>query len=457
MLIQFSIENYLSFGERTTLSLIPAKSRKQKDHIIHCEKGKDVSVLPIAAFYGANASGKSNFVKAIQFFRSLVLGQIDTIKSIPLSRFKLNDTSVEQPARFEIAFKHAGVLYTYGTVLYSERVQEEWLFAYFNATERKIYERITDSTGKSQIAAGAVLTKSMVGKKKAVDLLASILAPRKLFLTECLERGGIGDILKPVLFWFENCLHILSPTAKCVSLPIKAEHDSNFLKFFNDFIVASDTGISAITSTKEPWDPDRHLKDLPDDFRRTLLDDIDRLQTASEKKDALLTVYLPNKFFNVLVDKNGKVFYIRLTIQHKNIQGTDVPFEIFEESDGTQKLMHLTPLLHNALEHEHVYILDELDCNLHSLLSIAFIKLFLNGVITKKSTSQFIFTTHDTNLLDADLLRRDEIHFVEKDMNGCSHITSLSDYRISDGLRIGKGYLYGRFGAIPYLKKLQKF
>ena len=82
---------------------------------------------------------------------------------------------------------------------------------------------------------------------------------------------------------------------------------------------------------------------------------------------------------------------------------------------------------------------------------------FLKGVITKKSTSQFIFTTHDTNLLDADLLRRDEIHFVEKDMNGCSHITSLSDYRISDGLRIGKGYLYGRFGAIPYLKKLQKF
>lgn len=90
MLVQFSVENYLSFGEETTLSMLPAKSRKQKDHIIHCTKGKSVSVLPLAAFYGANASGKSNFVKAVDFFRTLILGEIDTIKSIPVSLFKLN-------------------------------------------------------------------------------------------------------------------------------------------------------------------------------------------------------------------------------------------------------------------------------------------------------------------------------------------------------------------------------
>ena len=119
--------------------------------------------------------------------------------------------------------------------------------------------------------------------------------------------------------------------------------------------------------------------------------------------------------------------------------------------------MHLTPMLLNALQQEQVYVLDELDCNLHSLLSIAFLRVFLNGITKNGARSQFIFTTHDTTLLDSDLLRRDEILFVEKDKTGCSHITSLADYKVSDGLRIGNGYLYGRFGAIPYLKKMGNF
>ena len=114
-------------------------------------------------------------------------------------------------------------------------------------------------------------------------------------------------------------------------------------------------------------------------------------------------------------------------------------------------------MLLNALQQEQVYVLDELDCNLHSLLSIAFLRVFLNGITKNGARSQFIFTTHDTTLLDSDLLRRDEILFVEKDKTGCSHITSLADYKVSDGLRIGNGYLYGRFGAIPYLKKMGNF
>lgn len=457
MLVQFSVENYLSFGEETILSMLPAKSRKQKDHIIHCPKGKSVSVLPLAAFYGANASGKSNFVKAIDFFRSLLLGEIDTIKSIPVSLFKLKEENTVKPARFEIVFKHEGILYTYGANLSPKQVREEWLFARFSSFEKKIFERVTDEDGKTKVEAGPILAQSIEGKQKAVDLMASILAPRKLFLTECLERGGVSALLKPVLFWFENCLHILSPMAKCSTLPIRAEQDGKFLEFFNSFILASDTGISAIKSRKEKFDADKHLKDVPENFKRRLLSDIDKIKALQSEKNALLAVYLPSNYFNILIDKKGDVFYIQLSIQHKNDKGKDVPFEFFEESDGTQKLMHLTPMLLNALQQEQVYVLDELDCNLHSLLSIAFLRVFLNGITKNGARSQFIFTTHDTTLLDSDLLRRDEILFVEKDKTGCSHITSLADYKVSDGLRIGNGYLYGRFGAIPYLKKMGNF
>ena len=457
MLVQFSVENYLSFGQKTTLNMIPAKSRNQKDHIIHCTKGKKVSVLPLTAFYGANASGKTNFVKAIDFFRSLVLGEIDTVKGIPVSIFKLNDENLAKPARFEIVFKHDGVLYTYGAVFSNSRIHEEWLFARYTSYDKNIFERVTNEEGKSKVVAGPILAQSIDGKQKAVDLLASILSPRRLFITECFERGGVSALLKPVHFWFENCLHVLSPLAKCSTLPIRAEQDNKFLEFFNKFIIASDTGISEIKSKKEDFDPDRHLKDVPENFKNRLLSEIDRIKAMNNGNNTLLAVYCPGNYFNIIIAPNGSVFYVQLSIQHKNNNGNNVSFEFFEESDGTQKLMHLAPMLQNAMEHEEVYVLDELDCNLHSLLSIAFLKVFLQGITQKGARSQFIFTTHDTSLLDADLLRRDEILFVEKDTEGCSHITSLANYKVSDGLRIGNGYLVGRFGAIPYLKKMKLF
>ena len=357
----------------------------------------------------------------------------------------------------EIIFKHDDVIYTYGASIAPQVIYEEWLWARFSSFEKKIFERVTNADGKTKISAGPILAQSIYGKQKAIDLAASILAPRKLFLTECLERGGVSDILKPVLFWFENCLHVLSSRAKCSTLPIRAEQDANFLEFFNNFIVASDTGISAIKTQKETFDADKHLKEMPSDFKKRLLDDIEKIKGLKRKGDALLAVYSPDNYFNILINKKGDVFYVKLSIQHKNDKGDNVSFEFFEESDGTQKLMHLTPMLQNALHSEQVYVLDELDCNLHSLLSIAFLKVFLHGIMKNGAKSQFIFTTHDTNLLDTDLLRRDEVVFVEKDKFGCSHITSLAEYKLSDGLRIGNGYLYGRFGAIPCLKSMINF
>ena len=457
MLIQFSIKNFLSFGDETTLCMIPGKSRNKKDHIITCPTGKNISTLPLAIFYGSNASGKSNFVKAFDFFRSLILGEIDTTKSIPVSLFKLKEQNLKEPARFEIIFKHEGVLYTYGILISAQAVHEEWLFARFSSFNKRIFERVTDNEGKTKVEAGPLLAQSITGKQKAVNLLASIISPRKLFLTECADRGGVSDLLKPILYWFENCLHVLSPSIKCSTLPILAEQDEKFLEFFNDFIVASDTGIAAIKSKKEYLDVDKHLKDIPEDFKKRLLNDIEKIKALKQEKEALLAVYSPGNYFNILIDKNSNAYFLGLSIQHKNEQGKDIFFEFFEESDGTQKLMHLTPMLKNALQQEHVYVLDELDCNLHSLLTIAFLKVFLRGITNNNAKSQFIFTTNDTNILDLDILRRDEIYFVEKDKAGCSHITSLADYKLVDGLKISNGYLYGRFGAIPYLKDMEKF
>ena len=453
MLIQFSVENYLSFQKETILSMLPAKSRIKKEHIIHCNQGKKASVIPLAAFYGANASGKSNFIKAIAFFRSIILGEKDTVKSIPVTPFKLDEDNITKPSRFEIIFKFNGIVYTYGIVISASAVSEEWLFACYTAREVKLFERVTDTEGKTEIVAGPFFAKSIKGGQKAVDLLASILSPRKLFITECFERGGISDLLKPVTDWFENCLHILSPDAKCITLPVKADLDENFLKFFNDFIVSSDTGIAAISSKREPFDPDIHLKNIPSEIKDKILADIEKAKATKAQK-AVLTIQGLPKIFNIIIDKTGKVFYVQLKIQHKDNKGKEITFEFFEESDGTQKLMHLTPVLQTSLEREQVYVLDELDCKMHPLLSVAFLNVFLQGVTKHGAKSQIIFTTHDTNLLNSELFRKDEVLFVEKDQGGGSHLTSLAEYQVADGLRIGNGYLFGRFGAIPYLKKM---
>lgn len=454
MLVQFSFENFLSFGEETIFSMIPAKSRNFKDHIISSTNGKRISVLPLAALYGANASGKSNFVNAIGFFKAFVMGDINSVKNIPVPLFRLKADNESKNIRFEIVFKHESVLYTYGTVFSPQRIHEEWLYARFSSHEKKLFERVTNEDEKTTIKAGPSLAKTINGKQKSLDLMASIISPRKLFLTECLERGGVSEILKPVLFWFDNCFHILSPSAMATTLPIKAEQDNKFLDFLNKFIVSSDTGISEITSKKELFNPDKHLRNLSDSLRQRILEDINKKQSMEDGESALFAFYSSSNFFNILIDKNQKTYFVQLIIQHKNNKGENVRFDFSEESDGTQKLMHLAPILQNALKHEQVFVFDEFDCNLHSLLSIAFLKTFLDGIKNKSSKSQFIFTTHDTNLLDSELLRHDEVLFVEKDKDGCSHITSLADYKISDGLRIGKGYLFGRFGAIPYLRKL---
>ena len=141
---------------------------------------------------------------------------------------------------------------------------------------------------------------------------------------------------------------------------------------------------------------------------------------------------------------------MQLKTKHRHEAGQLVDFAIDEESDGTQRLINLIPALFILKKNpENVIFLDELDRRLHPLLSRQFLEFSLHCK-TQESRNQLIFTTHDTNLLDLDLLRRDEIWFVEKNSKGASHLYSLAEFKIKPDLKIEKGYLNGRFGAIPF-------
>ena len=445
MLIEFTVQNYTSFKDETTISLIPTKSRTMKDHVISDLDGKSCHVLPLAVIYGANASGKTNLVKAISFMRKIILSGIKPDRSTGVIPHKLDSESEKKPTRMEIIFKHKGVLYTYGFVLTPEKIMEEWLFGYYTNQESKIFERITNDDNETKVDPGNKLT-SDVQKADFIKFVAQGTRPNQLFLTEAHERNI--KIIAPVIDWFRNSLHIVTPNTEYSLLTLRAHKEKNFIDYLSKFLRNVDTGIKKIRCDTEEFVPEKHLIELPPDMRKQIMDDLDA------KKANNIFIQGPTNSFTILSEAEGgidKRTFIRLRTEHERKDGTNTYFDTIDESDGTRRLMDLIPMLFDIWETKKVYIIDELDRSLHTHLSRLYIQTIIAGIKNHGTGGQFIVTTHDTNLLDRNLLRKDEIYFIEKDKLGVSHLSSLTDFNISEGLNYENGYLNGRFGGIPFI------
>lgn len=443
MLLQFSVENYLSFKDEVCLNMVPVKSRKMKDHIIYEERGKKTSTLPIAAIYGANACGKSNFVQALAFVKRFVTHGTRMKGAIDVSPFRLNKETKEAPSRFEMLFKFKGVLYTYGFVASSKMVLEEWLFARFTSQESKVFERTTN-IDHTVVEPGNCLA-STKNEKQFIEFIARGTRPNQLFLTEANEKNV--DLLKPVMNWFENSFYVIHPDSEYFSLEARVHEDQSFSKLLEKVLMQADTGIHGIDCQSEPFDPDKHLSSVSNNLREKILDDL--------KEKEPRTFVFPSRSGPITIcksyDEDAEDYHVlKLHTHHKREDGEVEYFSPKIESDGTRRLMQLVPMLVDLEKGEKTIVIDELDRSMHTHLSKLLIKSFISNVSDNQVRSQFIFTTHDTNLLDRNLLRRDEIWFMEKNREGSSHISSLAEYKISEGLNYENGYLRGRFGAIPF-------
>ncbi len=439
MLLRFSVANYRSFRDEVIFNMVPAKSRTMKDHVIKNDHGKRTEVLPLAMIYGANASGKTNFIKAISFMRKKVLLGTkagDLTGTVP---FKLDPDYENKPSRFEIVFKHNDILYTYGFVMSSDMILEEWLFAYLKNREMKIFERKTEDEN-AIVESGTVLEKN-VKDKNFIKYVSQGTRKEQLFLTEAREKNIA--LIKPVIEWFSEYLYIIRPNDIYVSLALRAHEENSFGEFLGNLLRKADTRIRRIKCEEEEFNPDKHLIDLSSEDKRRILDDL------KIDKPVYGLIRTPSDIVTISKEKGFHTAkYIKLKTVHENSEGKEVDFNIKQESDGTQRLMDLAPMLFDLWSKDKVYIIDELDRSLHTQLSRMFIEIILAGK-DKKERGQVILTTHDTNLLDRSLLRRDEIWFMEKDDNESTHLTSLAEYSVTEGLNYENGYLNGRFGAIP--------
>ncbi len=448
MLIRFNIKNFLSFdtnedGKSEEFSMIAGKVRNKKEHT-----GDDgnLRLLKFAAVFGANASGKSNLVKAMEFMRSTV---IDGLPDGYTEKYcKTNIDNKEKPSYFELEIKLKEKYYAYGFEILLSRGEfcAEWLVELTaDNKERLIFSREI-SAGVYEFG-GLLNTK---GLREKMDVYAedvqddnsvlflSVMNHNKRTLYEKYKRASI---LQEVYLWIDRSLDINYPNEPISNYSYMA--DTKNVREVCNLIEAFGTGITGFKMVDVSIE--KVLSHLPRSVQEDVLRKIENLTTNAHKKQEKhlkgLIMRSPRDFF-VLEIKEGNVVCQTIQFSHNK---KETLYEMSEESDGTVRILDLLEIL--LSDEGKTYVIDELDRCLHPSLTYKFVDSYLQMVA--KKNIQLIVTTHESRLLDFDLLRRDEIWFVNKRGSGESDIYSLEEYNARFDQKIDKAYLEGRYGGVP--------
>jgi len=422
MLIQFSVTNYRSFLTTQSLTLTANSATElQEENTFISPVSNLPRLLRSAVVYGPNAAGKSNLVQAIAFMKKFVLSSAKESQEgekIDATPFLFSRESRGNPSEFEILFIQDGFRYQYGFAVNSERVTGEWLFAYPEGRAQKWFERNYDPETQKDIW---YFGPKFTGRRKVWQ---EATRSNALFLSTAIQLNN--KQLKPVFNWFAHKLVVLGEGEGIdAGFSIDECEEEKKKKKILEFINAADLSITDISLEKKEFS----MKDLPSDMPQSIKEEIAK-------------------------DLEGKKL-IRLLFMHPSSDnGEDVPLELTEESAGTRKLFALAGPWLDVLEKGLVFFVDELDTSLHPLL-IRFLLNLLHNPAMNRHNAQLVFTTHDTTVMDQTLLRRDQVWFVEKDAENSTRLYPLSDYKPRKGEALQKGYLYGRYGALPFLGELR--
>lgn len=449
VLIRFNIKNFLSFsgreeGKSEEFSMIAGKVRNKKAHVYDNEK---IKLLKFAAIYGANAAGKSNLVKALDYMRRIVLfgfpkGHTDMY-------CKIDSANKEKESYFELEIMLGEKYYAYGfeVILNQGRFISEWLVELTSDNKEKlifsrdidngIYE-FGDKLQKKGLIDKLEVYAEDIQDDNSVLLLSTMNKNKKTLYQQYKEAAVFRD----VYMWIRNNLDINYPNRPIsdYSYMAKTENVEEVCRIISAF----GTGITGFKMVDVL--PEKVLGNLPKQIRDKLLLDIENkmAEMKSNKKMEEFGVVMRSErdFFILNIDKNENVECKTIKFSHGN---ENVLFNIFEESDGTVRILDLLEVLLSG--DGKTYVIDELDRCLHPSLTYRFVDTFLQ--LAARKNIQLIVTTHESRLLDFDLLRRDEIWFVNKRKSGESDIYSLEEYNARFDQKIDKAYLEGRYGGVP--------
>lgn len=442
MLVRYSVENFLSFYERETFSMLPSKGTLKKNHKTTPIKG--ISTLKTSIVLGANASGKSNLIKAIAFGRWLLLKGVPTDQPIDYPKFRLNKEAAEKSTRMEYEIQAGGKNYAFGFILNNRRVEEEWLYEITSKSQKLIYDR--DLARKELFNIDPLLHKNPSEEEKLfLKFIAKGTPDNQLFLREVISRKvkeNVTDIadLTAVHDWFLNRLKIIFPDDKYKE-GIKSEvvNDDKLQTIFEELLNYFGTGIHGIclqdVEEKNINIPEKLLRDI----KETLLN------TKTQDVRSVLTTPDYTYFFS---NEKGEIRVQKFMTKHKVEGETEVEyFDTKDESDGTNRIIDFIPIIMDLLNGGNVFLIDEMERSLHPNLIYDLFDLFLE--YTQEVNSQLIVTTHESSLLTQKLFRKDEIWFTVKDDRGKTHLHALEEYNVRFDKEIRKDYLLGRYKAVP--------
>lgn len=438
MLVRFAVENFMSFKDRQVFSMAAGKATRHDNHIAKI-KGK--RILKGGFLFGANASGKSNLVRAIDFAREVIL-RGSSRASFHEKYFKLNKENEQKPGVFQFDIIVNDTMYSYGFAIkyQTRKIMAEWLYEN-EKREKCIFNRYYDEEGKKKY--DTELSIDNQEQNTRFTIYCDDVKEQRLLLSDIVERSSEDVItfrvFHDIMDWFRKLTIIFPDTHINTSRLVERTQIvpvNDMLSFFMKYF---DTGIQEVTS--EFVEIDNVLGTMSANVREKLIEKI--AYGLVEDDTAIVGVEIEGKRYEFKLNDEGKIVACQLKMNHGSKENL---FDLDDESDGTQRLFDLIPLYELA-RRGNVVIVDELDRSLHSKLTLEFIKLFYER--TEGIATQMIATTHDGNVMDLDLLRQDEIWFIEREKDFSTQIYSLNKYSIRFDKKVDKDYLLGRYGAIP--------
>lgn len=424
MLIEFSVSNFRSFRERVTFSMVASSSNEHSDsHVFEPACVKAPQLLRSAAIYGANASGKSNLLLAIRFMKLFIWdsakedNESNPIKTDP---FLFDKKSKNSPSEFELIFINDGIKFQYGFSVNTERVLEEWLFAFPGGRSQKWFTRTYIS--KEDRYEWYINNAHLTGDKKNIR---DKTKRNSLFLSTASMLNN--EQLSKVQAWFRNKLRIALAPSELIHYTMKKIDEYDYYDKILNILNSADIGINGINVKLNKYHTDTFsISNMSKDKMRSM---IEKKRSRSDEKRASVPDI---QMIHSMIDSDKLV-----------------ALNINEESKGTQNLFYFAAPWIDTLKEGYVLLIDEFESSLHTHVVRSLLRT-VNSKSMNPNNAQLVFTTHSTSLLDNDIFRRDQIWFAEKD-KGATKLYSLYDFKPRKGEAIEKGYLHGKYGAIPFI------
>ena len=424
MILSFSLENWMSFRDKVTFSMVASKERQHGERVPRLRRHK-TRVLPIAAIYGGNASGKSNFFVALAFVRWLVTKGAPMDAQIDVQPFQLDAEAAKHPSRFSLELLVDETIYEFSFAVTRQAVVEERLVQVGYAKDTVLYDRQGDEPNLD----------ASLAKNEALRYAYKGTRDNQLFLTNSVSQKV--EAFRPIYDWFNDNLRIIAPN-QSISHYGPLVEEGVVRDLTNDMLQQLDTGITGLTEA----DADIEQLSLPEPMMAELRQDLGEGATA--------WLHLGGELVRVTKER-GQLAAKKLMASHASADGKEVKFEMGMESDGTRRVINLLPafLGLSATNSKFVVVIDEIDRSLHTLLIHELLDAYLDSC-SHESRAQLLLTTHDVQLIDQYLFRRDEMWVTERDDTGATTLFSLCEYEeIRYDKDVRKSYLQGRLGGIP--------